>query len=87
MKDSEHLYPSISRKHSGVHSDWSMSVHELIFDLITTDVIKMQYFGRVRIIHPTIFFFAEVLVIYNIELVSDVQQSHSVMRLVAQSEL
>ena len=57
VKDSEHLYPSISRKHSGVHSDWSMSVHELIFDLITTDVIKMQYFGWVRIIPPTIFFF------------------------------
>ena len=79
VKDSEHLYPSISRKHSGVHSDWTMSVHELIFDLITTDAIKMQDFGRVRIIHPTIiFFFTKVLVIYSIELVSDIQQSDSV---------
>ena len=87
MQNSEHLYPSISRKHSGVHSDWTVSIHELIFDLITTDVIKMQDFGQVRIIHPTIIFFTEVLVIYSIGLVSDIQQSDSVMCVVAQSEL
>lgn len=51
VKKSEHLYSSISRKHSGVHSDWTKYVHVLIFDLIT-HAIRMKDFGWVWVIHP-----------------------------------
>lgn len=34
-KNNKDLYTTISRNHSGVHSDWTGSVHVLIFYLIT----------------------------------------------------
>ena len=55
VKNTECLYPSISRKHSEVHSDWTRSVHEFIFDLIT-GAIRMLDFGQVWIIYPIIIF-------------------------------
>lgn len=50
VKSSEHLYPTISRNHSGVHSDCTRSVHVLTFELIP-DAIRMQDFGHIWIIH------------------------------------